>query len=300
MKPLQRQHIVVLMGGCSSEREISLRSGQAVFTALQAQGLDVAALDLSVDTSLWATQIQAAKPDVVFIALHGTFGEDGCIQGLLETMHIPYTGSDVLVSALCMNKTLTKAVLQQAGVKTPTTLPLQDGLPVSFPVFVKPNAEGSSVGLHYAADAAAWQALDLAADTPWLIEQCVVGMEVAVSVLNGKALPPVEVAPKSGVYDIASKYTSGATDYFCPARLSEAQLSMCKVIAEKAIATLGCKGTPRVDLIVPVDGEPVLLEVNTIPGMTATSLLPKSAAQVGMDFSALCVAILQSALGEVR
>ncbi len=293
---LMDKRIVVLMGGASAEREISLRSGQAVCQALQkAKGLHVQALALSEDTTEWVAQIQDVRPDMAFIALHGTYGEDGCIQGLLEVLRIPYTGANVVASGLCMDKRLTKRVLHDAGIRTPEDALLRDGAPQVYPVFVKPVAEGSSVGLHYVEDAKAWDALALHDTQAWLVEQCVRGVEVAVSVLDGKALPPVEVAPKSGMYDFASKYTAGATDYYCPARLSSSQTKRCMQIAEQAVAETGCAGAPRVDLIVPDIGAPVVLEVNTIPGMTETSLLPKAAAQAGIDFTELCLRILQTA-----
>ncbi len=299
MNALKDKRIVVLMGGASSEREVSLRSGQAVFEALQGTGLDVVALDLSKDTRLWFAQIQTCQADMAFIALHGTYGEDGCIQAVLETLHIPYTGSDVTASALCMDKKVTKVLLHDAGITTPSDVVLQADLPQSYPVFVKPNAEGSSVGLHYIADEAAWLALvieepKVKEPKAWLIERCIQGAEVHVSVLNGQALPAVEVVPKSGMYDYASKYTAGATDYYCPARLSDQQTESCQRIAERAVAALHCAGAPRVDLMVPEHGEPVVLEVNTIPGMTATSLLPKAAAEMGIDFTTLCILILEA------
>jgi len=284
------------MGGASAEREISLRSGHAVFEALQSQGLDAIALDLSENTQTWVSQIQDAKADVAFIALHGTYGEDGCIQGLLETMCVPYTGSDVTASALCMDKKLTKCVLDDVGIRVPEDAILKEGKPLSYPVFIKPIAEGSSVGLHYIEDEAAWDALNLENIDNWLIESCVRGVEVAVSVVAGQALPPVEVAPKSGMYDFASKYTAGATDYYCPARISQSQTEQCKQIAEKAVVATACAGAPRVDLIVPDIGAPVVLEINTIPGMTATSLLPKAAAEVGVSFAELCQNIVVDAL----
>ena len=284
------------MGGASAEREISLRSGNAVFEALQNQGLDVVGLDLSENTQTWVSQIQDAKADVAFIALHGTYGEDGCIQGLLETMCVPYTGSDVTASALCMDKKLTKCVLDDVGIRVPEDAILKEGKPLSYPVFIKPIAEGSSVGLHYIEDEAAWDALNLENIDNWLIESCVRGVEVAVSVVAGQALPPVEVAPKSGMYDFASKYTAGATDYYCPARISQSQTEQCKQIAEKAVVATACAGAPRVDLIVPDIGAPVVLEINTIPGMTATSLLPKAAAEVGVSFAELCQNIVVDAL----
>ncbi|MDQ7004446.1 MAG: D-alanine--D-alanine ligase [Ghiorsea sp.] len=300
MSQLQDQRIVVLMGGASAEREISLRSGQAVFEALQNQGLDVVALDLSEDTTQWYAQIQQTQADIAFIALHGRYGEDGCIQALLDLMQIPYTGSNVAASALCMDKKLTKCVLSDAGIRVPEDVHMKDGRPLIYPVFVKPIAEGSSVGLHYIEDEKGWNTLNLSNLDDWLVEHCVMGVEVAVSVLNDKALPPVEVAPKSGMYDFTSKYTVGATNYFCPARISPSQIEQCKRIAEQAVVALTCASAPRVDLIVPYTGAPVVLEVNTIPGMTATSLLPKAAAATGIGFTELCVMLLEAAWGQQR
>ncbi len=296
MSGLTGKRIAVLMGGASAEREISLRSGQAVFEALSSLDLDVIAVDLEQDTTLWMQQIQDAQADVAFIALHGTYGEDGCIQGMLDVLQLPYTGSGVTASAVCMHKRITKCVLDDIGIRTPEDVVIKDDKPLVYPVFVKPISEGSSVGLHYITDEAAWDALALTNLDDWLIESCVVGVEVAVAVVNGQAMPPVEVAPKSGVYDFASKYTAGATDYYCPARLSESQSEQCKSIAEKAVAAIGCAGAPRVDLIVPDVGAPVVLEINTLPGMTATSLLPKAAAEVGIGFAELCQMITASAL----
>jgi len=217
------------------------------------------------------------------------------VQGLLEIMAIPYTGSGVTASALCMDKLLCKKILQQAGVKTPVEIAIESDGPVRYPVFIKPVAEGSSIGLHYVKSAADWHALTLAEDSQWMAELPVKGVEIAVSVLNGKAYMPVEVAPHSGVYDYASKYTSGATEYYCPARLPAETLAYCMRRAEQAVLATGCKGAPRVDMIVASGGEPLILEINTIPGMTATSLLPKAAAASGVDFVNLCLRLLACA-----
>jgi len=282
----------VLMGGNSCEREISLKSGYAVLASLQASGIEAVALDLS---DQWARQLLDADIDVAFIALHGTWGEDGCVQGLLEIMNIPYTGSGVLASALCMDKKMTKSVLQQAGLSVSMDIPIRDNGPIRYPVFVKPVAEGSSVGLHYIESKMAWNALNLTSLEHWMAEMPVVGVEIAVSVLQGEALMPVEVCPASGVYDFASKYTQGATQYFCPARLPVETLRLCMEQAEAAVRVTQCFGAPRVDMIVGDGGMPVILEINTIPGMTATSLLPKAAAAADMDFDALCLNILSMA-----
>jgi len=285
-------HVGVLMGGTSAEREISLKSGAAVLRALQAAGVDAVGVDLNHD---WATQIATANIEKAFIALHGTLGEDGCVQGLLETMRIPYTGSGVTASALCMDKALSKQVLNHAGLQTPVSIDIGADGPTRYPVFIKPVAEGSSIGLHYATSKSEWKALGLVDTAGWMAEMPAKGREIAVSVLNGEALMPIEVAPKSGVYDYASKYTAGATDYFCPARLPAETLRYCMQRAELAVAATACSGAPRVDMIIPTGGEPVILEINTIPGMTETSLLPKAAAAAGIDFETLCLRILASA-----
>jgi len=286
------RRIGVLMGGTSSERAVSLRSGTAVLAALQRAGLDAVGIDL---TDNWAQQIRDAAIDIAFLAMHGTHGEDGCLQGMLEILGIPYTGSGVTASALCMNKRLTKQVLNAVGVRTPVDIPFGDNGPIRYPVFVKPVAEGSSVGVSRIDNPQQWEALQVADTRNWMAEMPVKGMEIAVAVLDGKALPPVEIAPHSGVYDYASKYTKGATEYFCPARLPAETLRHCMQRAEEAVAACGCSGAPRIDMIIADGGEPVVLEVNTIPGMTETSLLPKSAAAAGIDFDTLCVRILDSA-----
>ncbi|HXH72040.1 MAG TPA: D-alanine--D-alanine ligase [Mariprofundaceae bacterium] len=286
------RQVGVLMGGISSERAVSLRSGNAVLSSLTRSGIQAVGIDLNGN---WAEQIRDARLDVAFIALHGTFGEDGCVQGLLEIMGIPYTGSGVTASALCMNKRLTKQVLNAAGVRMPVDVPIGEEGPIRYPVFVKPVAEGSSVGVSRVNNTEEWHKLNIADPRGWMAEMPVGGPEIAVSVLNGKALPPVEIAPRSGVYDYASKYTKGATEYFCPARLPAETLRHCMQRAEIAAVACGCSGAPRVDMIVADGGEPVVLEVNTIPGMTETSLLPKSAAAAGVDFDTLCLRILDSA-----
>jgi len=282
----------VLMGGVSSERNISLKSGRAVLEALLTKNVNATGIDLNGD---WIEQIRKADMDVAVIALHGRWGEDGCVQGLLEILGIPYTGSGVSASALCMHKRLCKAVLLQAGIKTAVDIPIRAAGPVRYPVVLKPVAEGSSVGLRVLQNTQDWR--DLAIDDPgqWMAEMPVKGVEVAVSVLDGAALPPVEVAPKSGVYDFDAKYTHGATEYFCPARVPPETLRLCMQRAEEAVAATGCRGAPRVDMIVADGGEPMILEVNTVPGMTETSLLPKAARAAGIDFPDLCLRMLDMA-----
>jgi len=282
----------VLMGGTSAEREISLRSGTAVLNALVRSGVDAVAVDLTDD---WPTQIRQTDMQTALIVLHGTLGEDGCVQGLLETMGIPYTGSGVTASALCMDKKLCKQVLDHAGLKTPVNIAITEHGPDRYPVILKPVAEGSSIGLHRLVAQSDWQELDIDRSLHWMAEMPVSGVEIAVSVLDGKALPSVEVAPESGVYDYNSKYTAGATQYFCPARLPAETLRHCMQRAEQAVAVTGCAGAPRVDMIVTDGGEPVILEINTVPGMTETSLLPKAATAAGISFEQLCLSILATA-----
>lgn len=284
--------VVVLMGGTSSERAISLKSGHAVLQALLASGVDAVALDLQDD---WVSQLKEQTMDVAFIALHGTLGEDGCVQGLLEIMGVPYTGSGVLASALCMHKKTCKAVLSQSNLAVATDVMIKSNGPTAYPVVLKPSCEGSSVGLHILENASQWQALQPLEEISWMAEKPLQGVEVAVSVLHGQALPVVEIVPNSGVYDFESKYTSGATHYYCPARLSETQLDACAELAQRAVAACHCRGAPRVDLIVSEENGPVILEINTVPGMTNTSLLPKSAAQFDLSFEALCLNLLEHA-----
>lgn len=286
------RRVGVLMGGISSERDISIKSGSAILEALLAR--DVAAFGIDLDGD-WVEEIRDANMDVAMVALHGRWGEDGAVQGLLEILRIPYTGSGVLASALCMHKRLCKAVLEKAGVKTAVDIPVTEDGPIRYPVVIKPVAEGSSVGLHMLKRAEDWRRLAIENIGAWMAEMPVKGVEVAVSVLNGRALPPVEVVPKSGVYDFEAKYAYGATDYFCPARLPPETLRLCMQRAEQAVAVSECRGAPRVDMIVADGGEPIVLEINTVPGMTGTSLLPKAALTAGMDFPDLCLRMLNAA-----
>jgi len=286
------RRVGVLMGGISSERDISIKSGSAILEALLAR--DVAAFGIDLDGD-WVEEIRDANMDVAMVALHGRWGEDGAVQGLLEILRIPYTGSGVLASALCMHKQLCKAVLEKAGVKTAVDIPVTEDGPIRYPVVIKPVAEGSSVGLHRLKCVEDWRRLAIEDIGAWMAEMPVKGVEVAVSVLSGRALPPVEVVPKSGVYDFEAKYTYGATDYFCPARLPPETLRLCMQRAEQAVAVSECRGAPRVDMIVADGGEPIVLEINTVPGMTGTSLLPKAALAAGMDFPDLCLRMLNAA-----
>jgi D-alanine-D-alanine ligase len=299
------KRIGVLMGGSSAEREVSLKTGAGVLAALRERGhraVEVVLGDEPVDIA-----VRRANIDVAFLALHGRGGEDGCIQGMLELMGIPYTGSSVLGSALAMDKLKAKEMFRLHNVPTPpyymaTQADLDDveALHASFgyPVIVKPRSEGSSVGVTKAENShalvAALQAA-LAHDDFALVERFVAGAEVHVGILNGRVLGAVEIVPKSGVYDYHSKYTAGATEYILPPRLSAQRMLGIHNLAERAAASLGCTGACRVDLLVTPGENEYVLEVNTLPGMTPTSLLPKIAQAAGIGYAELCELIMQDA-----
>lgn len=307
-----RIKVVVLYGGDSAEREVSLHSGRAVFAALQKVGYDVSLLDPTeqvLGKGDLSPFLGPKRPDVAFLAVHGTHSEDGALQGLLELLQIPYTGSGIQASALAMDKDMTKRVLSSAGIRVPVgklvrSLDDLDGVP-SGPVVVKPNAQGSTVGLRFVeagqslCEATAYA---LQYDDSVLVEEWVKGMEISVPVLNGKALPPVEIAPASGRYDFASKYLPGATEEIVPARLPDAVIARVQQIAVQAHTTLGCQGATRTDMLIRPSETPdampeiFVLEVNTLPGMTATSLLPNSARAAGIPFEELCRQIVEDAL----
>jgi D-alanine-D-alanine ligase len=295
------------MGGSSAEREVSLRSGQAVFGALAGLGHEVVPVALG-DTIDPFTALVEADIDVAFLALHGRLGEDGCVQGMLEVLGIPYTGSNVLASALSMDKLKAKELFRLHNVPTPPYY-VFDGQgsaadieevhgSFGFPVVVKPRREGSSIGLARAGNMSElFQAIDAARvyDRSVLVERFVKGAEVAVGLLDGRVLGAIEVAPKSGLYDFAAKYTPGMTDYYMPARLPQARYRGVLNLAERAAQALDTSGAVRVDLIVTEGQNEYVLEVNTLPGMTPTSLLPKIAAAAGFGFAELCEAILDRA-----
>jgi len=307
MREIGPKRVGVVMGGSSGEREVSLRSGAAVAAALQARGHDIVRIELPADPTAAADVIQSGV-DVAFLALHGRHGEDGCIQGLLELCRIPYTGSNVLASALAMDKLKAKELFRLHNVATPPYYMVALGDDLSdietthgsfgFPVIVKPRGEGSSLGVKKADNIAELvrairAALDL--DDVVLVERFVAGIEVNVGILDGRALGAIEVVPKKGIYDYEAKYTPGMTDYFMPARLSSTRTRGVLNLAVRAASALGCTGPCRVDLLVTKGENEYVLEVNTLPGMTETSLLPKIAAEAGYDFPSLCEAILEGA-----
>ena len=309
MESGEKPKVAVVLGGDSSEREVSLLSGRQIHESLTRQGYRARLVDVTdqlLGKGSLAELSGENRPDLAFLAVHGTHAEDGAIQGLFELLHIPYTGSSLQASAIAMDKHRTKAVLEAAGVRVPQgklVFDTADGIDLPVPAIVKPNAEGSTVGLSFVKDReslprAIQKALRFG--TGCLVEEWVVGMEISVPVLGDRALPPVEIAPASGFYDFESKYTPGATEEIVPARLPQAVVDQVQDLALRAHRLLGCSGATRTDMIVQqaANGEstPYVLEVNTLPGMTNTSLLPNSAASVGINFDALVRWILEDAL----
>jgi len=308
---MNKRRVGVLMGGSSGEREISLKTGEGVARALEARGHDVARVVIGgADAQPIDMALRAAGIDVAFLALHGRGGEDGCLQGMLELMGIPYTGSSVLASALAMDKLKAKEMFRLHNIPTPpyyvateTDLLGDDDLAelhgsFGYPVIVKPRNEGSSIGLAKAGNlnelrSGIEAALEL--DRWALVERYIKATEVHVGVLDGRVLGCIEVAPKSGIYDYAAKYTAGATDYIIPPRIAPTRARGVMNLAERAVRALGCTGAVRVDLLVTEGENEYVLEVNTLPGMTATSLLPKIVDHAGIAYGELCELILASA-----
>ena len=294
--------VAVLMGGPSSEREISLLSGKAVLKALRDRGVDAHAFD-PAERPLAALAAEGFKR--VFIALHGRFGEDGTVQGALETMAIPYTGSGVMASALAMDKWRTKMIWLQAGLATPRYRVLTAGADwgavakdIGLPLIVKPAREGSTIGISKVtrvgdlpkayADAARHDPLVLA-------EQFIDGQEVTASILADRALPVIRIEAPGGNYDYQNKYFSDETRYFCPSGLPPALEKSIQALSLEAFRLLDCRGWGRADLMIDAAGKPWLLEMNTSPGMTAHSLVPMAAREAGLSFGDLVMAILETA-----
>jgi len=302
---LKRKRVGVLFGGMSSEREVSLRTGAAVSKALRGLGYDVAEIDVGKDLP---ARLAAEKVEVAFIALHGRYGEDGCVQGLLECLFIPYTGSGVMASSLGMDKVFAKQVFIAHGIPTPPYRAFHSGdearaavdsLPFGLPVVVKPSREGSSVGVHICKTrdeylAAVEDASKLAGSI--LVEQYIKGREVQGGVLDNEALGVIEVVAAREFYDYEAKYKSGGTtQYLFPAPLPPDQYERVNQVCLAAHRALECSGGSRSDVILTPSGEVFLLEINTLPGMTESSLLPKIAAGRGIDFPGLCERLLQGA-----
>ena len=294
-----RLNIVVMYGGSSAEREVSIRSGEAVMRALENRGHRAKGLDPLGDA--WELP---ASVDAVFLALHGTYGEDGTVQRRLEGLGVPYTGCDAEASAVAFDKVETKNRCLAAGVATPRHAVLSEAeacWPEGFhpPLVLKPVRQGSSVGLSFIDARDSWaEALAgvLRLDTRALLEERVVGRELTVGILDGEALPVVEVRPRSGGYDYRHKYTPGATEYNCPAQLAPEVVRRVQASALRAFAAVGGRDYARVDVMLDEAERPWVLEVNTLPGMTETSLLPKAAAAAGIEFGGLCERMVEMAL----
>jgi D-alanine-D-alanine ligase len=288
-----------MLGGPSAEREVSLRSGSAVAKALRSLGHEAAELDPR--TPDW---VLPAGTDVVFLALHGTYGEDGTVQRQLDRLGVTYTGCGAEASRVAFDKVLTKNRCLERGVPTARFVVLKTvaaPLPpnLALPLVVKPVRQGSSVGLQFVERAGDWPravAEALKFDSEALAEEKVIGRETTVGILGGEALPVVEVRPKSGGYDYRNKYTAGATEYFCPADFDAATTRRIQAAALGAFAAVGGRDYARVDVMVRADGSPVVLEANTLPGMTETSLLPKAAAAAGLNYAQLCQRMIDLAL----
>lgn len=298
--------IVVLLGGWSSEREVSLASGRAVISALRSRGHDVRELDpagIDILTYPWA------GVDAAFIALHGSFGEDGTVQSLLEDLRIPYTGSGPMASQLAMNKSASKQRFIASGLPTPAfqTVHVQEpetsvaekAAAFGFPLVVKPNAQGSSVGVTIVGNAEQLGDAARAAfhhDPLAILETFIAGRELTVAVLDRRPLPPIEICPARSFYDYQAKYQDDATGYIFDIDLPSAVLRGVESMAVSAVEALGCSGVARVDLRLDSEHRPWLLEVNTIPGFTDHSLVPKAAARAGISFAELCEQLVTAKL----
>ena len=296
------KHIAVLMGGLSAEREVSLTSGGAVALALVGLGYEVTQVDVGRDV---AQVLAELKPDLAFNALHGTYGEDGCIQGVLETLNIPYTHSGVLASSLAMHKPMARHIFASVGLRCAdgqvltTQLLQQNGSPFGYPLVVKPIADGSSVGVAIIQNAEQLVNLANAADEALLVERYIAGREIQVAVLDDEPLGAIEIRTGDGFYDYDAKYTDGGAEHIMPAPLSEADYDEVMGLALKAHQALGCSGLTRTDFRYDDTslGEPLfyILEVNTQPGMTPLSLAPEIAAHKGMSFATLVQKLVDGA-----
>jgi D-alanine-D-alanine ligase len=291
------------MGGVSAEREVSLRSGAAVYNALKGLDYNAVAVDVGPDI---CSVLKSEGIEIAFLALHGGYGEDGSIQGMLEVLGIPYTDSGVLASALAMDKEASKKIFLYHNIPVPPFIVLSGGrgssdLDFAFPCVVKPAAEGSSVGVSIAKDKGGFEnALKeaYAHGSRIIVEKYIDGKEIHIGILNGKVLGGVEVRPSLEFYNYKAKYTSGLTEYILPPEIDRETYEKVKITALSAHNALGCKGATRADLRIDAAGNPYVLEVNTIPGMTETSLLPKIAELAGFDFPGLIVEILKGVLDE--
>jgi len=296
---MPKLNIAVMLGGPSAEREVSLRSGAAVARALRSLGHSVREVDPKDDS--WSLP---PDTDVVFLALHGTYGEDGTVQQRLEELSVPYTGCDPEASRIAFDKALTKERCIAAGVPTARYAVIESpaaSWPLDWnpPVVLKPVRQGSSVGVQFVERVSDWSgalAEAIRYDSEVLMEEKICGRECTIGILAGEALPIVEVQPKAGFYDYQNKYTVGATEYLCPAPFDRALTHRIQAAALGAFRAIGGQDYSRVDVMLRENNEPVVLEVNTLPGMTETSLLPKAAAAAGIGYAELCQRMIDLAL----
>ncbi|HEY3307713.1 MAG TPA: D-alanine--D-alanine ligase [Desulfuromonadaceae bacterium] len=308
MASMKTKKIAVLMGGLSAEREVSLKSGAAVLLALQNLGYQAVGIDVGRDL---AAVLASEVIEAAFIALHGRYGEDGCVQGLLELMQIPYTGSGVLASALAMHKLYSKQAFAANNILTAPFYHFRQGeqisssdIPFGMPLVVKPVQEGSSVGISIVkqeSELKAAVALAFRYDDEILVEQYIKGQEVQVGILDDQPIGAIEIVPKKEFYDYEAKYSEGMAEHIFPARLDSELYEKAQAVGLAAHRSLGCKGYSRVDLLVTSSRDCYVLEVNTLPGMTALSLLPEIAAKgAGLSFEALVERVIESADLSIR
>lgn len=295
MRERKYRKVAVLKGGISSEREISLKSGGAIAQGLRDGGYEVEEIDVDSKELTLPDRIEA-----VFVALHGLFGEDGEVQQILMDQGVPFTGSGVDSSRISFDKVLTRACLEEAGVPVPAgeIITRSDERTLSVPLVVKPSREGSSVGVHIVTDEQQWETAyaDAAGHAgEVLVETFIPGRELTVGVVDGEVLPVVEIKPNAEWYDFDAKYVTGDTEYICPAQIDDDLKNTLQQIALKTFECLGAEGFGRVDFRVTPEGKAYVLELNAIPGFTATSLLPKAAAADGIGFSELCCRIMETA-----
>jgi D-alanine-D-alanine ligase len=297
--------VAVLYGGDSAERDVSLNTGAAVLAALQSRGVDAQGWDPAENAM---TALAEAGFDRVWIALHGPGGEDGAIQGALQWQGLPYTGSDVMASALAMDKVRSKRIFDAAGIPTPDYAVVRHrshavlaAEEFGYPLILKPARQGSSVGMTKVFEAdelAAAVDLALSFDGLALVEPCIIGDEFTVGILQGEALPSIRIETPRVFYDYRAKYESDRTEYHCPGTQSDAEEARYATLALAAFAELGCSGWGRVDFMTGDDRQPLVLEVNTVPGMTSHSLVPMAANRCGVDFAELCWRILETSVPE--
>src|SRR3989338_4232796 len=302
---LMKKKIGVLMGGMSLEREISLKTGTAICNALKENGYNIVSIDVGRDIG---RRIDAEDIDVAFIALHGKYGEDGTIQGMLEMMGIPYTGSGVLGSAISMNKVISKELFERHKIPTPSYEVINKGdyknnyaVKLNLPLVIKPANGGSTIGVNVIDNTVRLASAIQNAfryDDCILIEKFIDGILLTVGVLEDMTLPVIEVSPKKGFYDYESKYTPGMTEYFVPARIDKKKMEECQKLALKCHKVLRCRGITRTDMIMDKSQNLFVLEINTIPGLTATSLIPMAARAAGIEFKDLLIKALEMAIEE--